>query len=174
MSAISPSLVTFDLHSPLLPGVLAAYVRIWGHKGYEPQVRLHATYPGFKGIAAVSATGEVAGYIYGTTTLPGQWWPDRIAPVIGHERAQQRLYGSFCVTELGIIPLHRRQGLATQLMRAILADLPHTHVTLSTECANLAARSLYERLGFDYLVERMRFTEGGEDYAVLDRPLPLA
>jgi ribosomal protein S18 acetylase RimI-like enzyme len=170
----SPSLAAFDLHSPLLPGVLAAYARIWGHKGYQPQVRLHGTYPGFKGIAALSPTGEVAGYVYGTTTLPGQWWPDRIAPVIGHERAQQRLYGSFCVAELGVVPEHRRQGLAARLMRAILANLPHSQVTLSTECANLAARNLYERLGFDYLVERMRFTEGGEAYAVLDRPLPLA
>lgn len=167
-------LVTFDQHSPLLPAVLDVYEQVWGHRGFQPQVSRHATYPDFKGLAALTASGKVVGYVYGTSTLPGQWWPDRIAPVIGREPAERRLYGSFCVTELGVLPEHRRHGLATRLMRALLADVPHRRVTLSTECDNLPARALYEGLGFGYLVECMRFTQGGEDYAVLDRSLPLA
>jgi ribosomal protein S18 acetylase RimI-like enzyme len=165
--------VAFDIKSPLLPGVLATYERVWGDRGFQPQIRRHATYPGFRGIAALTPSSEIAGYVYGTSTLPGQWWSDTIAPVIGREQAQRRLYGSFCVTELGVRAEHRRRGLATHLMRTVLADLPHPRVTLSTECANRPARTLYERLGFGYLVERMRFTEGGEDYAVLDCALPL-
>ena len=173
MSATSYTLAPFDLGSPLLPGVLDVYKRVWGDRGFQPQVRRHAAYPGFKGIAALASSGEIAGYIYGTSTLPGQWWPDRIAAVIGRELADRRLYGSFNVTELGVRAEHRRRGLGTLLMRAVLADLPYPHVTLSTECANHPARTLYEGLGFGYLVEHMYFAEGGEEYAVLERPLPL-
>jgi ribosomal protein S18 acetylase RimI-like enzyme len=173
VSAASYTLAPFDLGSPLLPGVLEVYQRVWGDRGFQPQVRRHATYPAFKGIAALAPSGEIAGYVYGTSTLPGQWWPDRIAVVIGYELAERRLYGSFNVTELGVRAEHRRRGLATCLMRAVLANLPHQHVTLSTECANRPARTLYEGLGFGYLIERMRFAEGGDEYAVLDRPLPL-
>ena len=173
MSAMSYTLTPFDLGSPLLPGVLDVYQRVWGNRGFQPQVRRHAAYPGFKGIAALAPSGEIAGYIYGTSTLPGQWWPDRIAAVIGRELAERLLYGSFNVTELGVRAEHRRLGLGIRLMRAVLAGLPHHHVTLSTECSNHPARTLYEGLGFDYLVERMYFAEGGEEYAVLDRPLPL-
>ncbi len=173
MSSTSYRLALFDLGSPLLPGVLDVYQRVWGDRGFQPQVRRHATYPGFKGIAALAPSGEIAGYIYGTSTLPGQWWPDRIAAVIGRELAERRLYGSFNVTELGVRAEHRRRGLATRLMRSLLAGLPHQHVTLSTEYANHPARTLYEGLGFGYLVERMYFAEGAEEYAVLDRPLPL-
>ena len=173
MSATSYRLAAFDLGSPLLPGVLDVYQRVWGNRGFQPQVSRHATYPGFKGIAVLAPSGKIAGYIYGTSTLPGQWWPDRIAAVIGRELADRRLYSSFNVTELGVLMDHRRRGLATRLMRAVLADLPHQQVTLSTECVNYPARALYESLGFGYLVERMSFAEGGEEYAILDRPLPL-
>jgi ribosomal protein S18 acetylase RimI-like enzyme len=170
---MSYTLAAFGLGSPLLPGVLEVYERVWGQRGFQPQVRRHATYPGFKGVAVLAPSGDIAGYIYGTSTLLGQWWPDRIATVIGRELAERRLYGSFNVTELGVRAEYRRRGLGTYLMRAVLAGLPNQHVTLSTECDNNPARTFYEGLGFDYLVERMRFAESGEEYAVLDRPLPL-
>ena len=175
MTPMAPAhLVPFDRHSPHLDAISALCERVWGGAGATAQVARHATYPGFKGIVALTPGGEVAGYVYGATALAGQWWTEQIAPLLGAERTARVLIGSFAVTELAVAPEHRRHGLARQLMQVVLADLPQPQATLSTECDNTAARALYEQLGFTYLIERMSFTAAGVPYVVMHRWLPLS
>lgn len=164
-------LVPFDLHSPQLNAIAVLYDRVWG--GGSALVRRHATYPGFKGLAALAPSGELAGFAYGSTVLPGQWWTERITPLLGPERATRYFIGSFAVGELVVAPEHRRCGLAVRLMRAVLAGLPHPQATLSTQGDNIPARTLYERLGFTYLIGPTPSTGGRTPYVVMHRPLPL-
>jgi|SRR5579871_673969 ribosomal protein S18 acetylase RimI-like enzyme len=161
-----------DAHSPYFAGAVLLYDRIWGEgRGHEPMMR-HATYPGFKGIVALTPDARVAGFIYGTTNLPGQWWYEQVAPVLGPEDTARYLNGTFYVTELGVDPAFRRHGLGARLLSAVLADLPHSGATLSTQCDNLPARSLYEREGWRYLIEAMRFSADGPEFVIMYRPLP--
>lgn len=51
------------------------------------------------------------------------------------------------ITWLFVHPSHRRKGVATALVRELLARLDGT-ITLNVATSNAAARSLYERLGF--------------------------
>lgn len=51
------------------------------------------------------------------------------------------------ITWLFVHPEHRRKGVADALVRALLARLEGT-ITLNVATTNVAARSLYERLGF--------------------------
>ena len=64
-------LVSFDASSPHIEAVIALSRRVWEYD--QPQIRHYATYPGFKGIAALSPSGTLIGYVYGTTALAGQW-----------------------------------------------------------------------------------------------------
>ncbi|HEU5439784.1 MAG TPA: GNAT family N-acetyltransferase [Ktedonobacterales bacterium] len=108
-----------------------------------------------------------------TTDLRGTWWHEHFASVLGLEATARYLTGSFAGTELADAPERRPHGLATRLMRELLAGLPHARATLFTERHNAAARALYERLGFTYLVESMVFTPGDVPYVIMGRPLPL-
>ena len=55
------------------------------------------------------------------------------------------------VTWLFVHPDHRRKGVATALVRSLIGGLRGT-ITLNVATENLAARQLYERMGF--VVER--------------------
>ena len=167
---LSYRVLPLDPDSPDLAAAIALYRAVWGD---ELPLRRQAGYPGFRGMKAVAPGGDLVGFAFGTTALPDQWWPSRVAPVIGAERAERELYGSFVIYELVVSSDWRRHGIATRLMHALLAGLPQPRVTLSTECDNMPARALYARLGFQPLVERMRFRPDAEEYTVLGRALPL-
>jgi ribosomal protein S18 acetylase RimI-like enzyme len=179
------TLLPFNLDSPNFEKIIALYDAIWGPNGERPssrptQLRRHAISPGFKGVVAVAADGSVAvaadgsvaGYAYGMTDLPGQWWHEHIAPLLRPEKTARYLSGSFAVTELAVRPDMRRHGLGARLLNELLAHLPHVQATLSTEYDNAPARALYERLGWGYLIDRMRFAPDGPDYVIMHRPLP--
>lgn len=170
------SIQPLDLASPALDGVIALYNTVWGKSGAgaasaDAQIRRHAGYPGFKAVVALTPGGEAAGFAYGYTDTPGQWWHERVAEHLGPERTARELTESFCVTELAVRPSHRRRGLGRRLLAALLADLPHPAATLSTQRDNLPARALYEAAGWDYLIERMRFVPGDQEWVVMRRRL---
>jgi ribosomal protein S18 acetylase RimI-like enzyme len=171
------TLQPFTPDSPLFPGVTRAFKLTWPTRflslndAADP-IRRHATYGGFKGVAAVTSQREVVGFTYGYTDSPGQWWHEYIARVIGVAEADRQLTGSFCLTELAVLPQWRRQGLGRRLIHAILADLPHNHAVLSTQCDNATAIALYQSLGWFMIVERMLFNVAGPEYTILAYELP--
>lgn len=75
------------------------------------------------------------------------------------------------VNSLAVAPARRRQGLASLLMRGVLADARRAGAvaaTLEVRRSNEAARALYERLGF--AVEAIRpdyYTNPREDALIL-------
>lgn len=87
MAPLPYAFAPFDVHPPNLDAVIALCRTIWGSAtGAEPPIRRHANYPGFKGVVALAPDGQIAGFAYGTTVLPGMWWSERIAPRITHGR----------------------------------------------------------------------------------------
>jgi ribosomal protein S18 acetylase RimI-like enzyme len=163
----------FDEESPLLDGVVAVYKRVWGGDSKEYALYRHATYPGFKGVAAVARDGAVLGAVYGYTDAPGQWWHEHIAAVLGSAETARRLTGSFAVTELAVLPEWRRNGFGRLLLREVLRDLPNNGATLSTQIENRLARALYESEGWRYLIPRMTFGADPTEYVIMRRELPL-
>ncbi|MFD0722073.1 GNAT family N-acetyltransferase [Streptomyces globosus] len=76
---------------------------------------------------AVRADGEIGGFV--------AW--------------EREADGSVCVDRLCVAPARFRLGIASLLLRHLLAELPpRVPVTVATGAANAPAVSLYERLGF--------------------------
>jgi ribosomal protein S18 acetylase RimI-like enzyme len=163
----------FDVESPLLEGAVAVYKRVWGGDSKEYALYRHATYPGFKGMAAVARDGAVLGAVYGYTDAPGQWWHEHIAAVLGPAETARWLTGSFAVTELAVLPEWRRAGIARLLLRGVLRGLSTNGATLSTQVENHPARALYESEGWRYLIPRMTFGADPTEYVIMRRDLPL-
>lgn len=75
------------------------------------------------------------------------------------------------INSLAVAPAYRRQGLASVLMRGVIAEARRegaTGATLEVRRSNDAARALYERLGF--AVEAIRpdyYTNPREDALIL-------
>jgi ribosomal-protein-alanine N-acetyltransferase len=76
------------------------------------------------------------------------------------------------VMNVSVDPDHRRQGLATALLGALLEriDGPATQVTLEVRPTNPGAIALYERFGFRSAGRRPRYyQDNGEDALVMWR-----
>ncbi len=71
-----------------------------------------------------------------------------------------------------VAPLARRRGTATQLLNALLAEARETaseSIFLEVRESNLAARNLYERLGFEVAGQRKAYYSVPEEEAILYR-----
>jgi ribosomal protein S18 acetylase RimI-like enzyme len=71
--------------------------------------------------------------------------------LVGFALAKHREGSRAHLTDIYVRPEARRQGVATELMRAVaeaLGDAGVTHVTLSVEKENERARAVYDRWGF--------------------------
>jgi ribosomal protein S18 acetylase RimI-like enzyme len=166
------ALAPFDADSRCFGDVARMYNEVWGGDNKEYALLRHVEYPGFKGVVALTERGEVAGAVYGYTDLPGQWWHNHVAAMLGREATDRWLTGSFSVTELAIVAAYRRQGLGRLLLRTVLTGLAQTTATLSTQLDNAPARALYASEGWRPLVEHMRFDPVGAEYVILRRDLP--
>lgn len=84
---------------------------------------------------------------------------DRISGYIGLQRVLDELH----VTTVVVRPEERRRGHARTLVRAALTAHPKTrHVHLEVRPGNIAARKLYESMGFRVTGRRPRYY-GDED-----------
>jgi ribosomal protein S18 acetylase RimI-like enzyme len=78
-----------------------------------------------------------------------------------------RVAGEVHVLGLGVAPERRCRGIATALVRAVMADGEPVH--LEVRASNVAALRLYRRLGFDEVGVRPRYYRDGEDALLLSR-----
>ncbi len=70
--------------------------------------------------------------------------------------------GAVHVAELAVAPARRREGRASELLRALCGMLPPgARVTLAVEASNRAARGCYESLGFEAVARREEYFESG-------------
>ena len=83
------------------------------------------------------------------------------------------IFDELHINTLAVSPQHRRQGLATFLLRAVMADAARDgarRATLEVRESNTAALELYRRLGFGVAARRRSYyTNPVEDALILWR-----
>jgi ribosomal protein S18 acetylase RimI-like enzyme len=131
----------------------------------------HATIKNFSGLMAVTYQGRVAGFCYGHTCYPGQWWHDQVHRWLGDERTEREVSGSFNFTELAVDPQFQRRGIGRALEEGLIGNCGHEWATLSTPCGNAPAIELYLQTGWGMLLPKMFFADVKEPFAVMGRYL---
>jgi ribosomal protein S18 acetylase RimI-like enzyme len=171
-----------------LDAILAVYAAAMGIPaqqlpGRRMMMERHASYPAFRGLAAVTNAdgpaehGTIIGIGYGFRGEAGQWWHDMVTSAItaagGRGTASAWMDDSFEVGELHVHPDHQGRGIGRRLLLSLASGRPERTAVLSTLDAESRARRLYRSAGFTDLLTGFRFPGGDEPYAVMGAPLPL-
>jgi ribosomal protein S18 acetylase RimI-like enzyme len=106
---------------------------------------------------------DVVGLALGTGISAGDWWRDRIIPQLAADTADE-WFGdeTFAVVELATSSAHRRNGVASALVAALLEALPYPTAVLSAYCDAESARRFYRANGWQELAQRVRLGESRE------------
>lgn len=128
----------------------------------------YARLPDYLGLAALRY-GMLVGFGFGTRSLPGNWWHDRVVAHVGVDHpALQDAWG---LVDLAVAAEHRGRGIGSALMETLLAAQPCPRALLSTEIENIGAQRLYTRHGWRVLHPGFAFNPGDKVYLVMRREL---
>jgi ribosomal protein S18 acetylase RimI-like enzyme len=120
----------------------------------------------------LAADDAVAGFAYGYTGGPGQWWTDRVSGAMtAGTRADWLDPPHYEVVELHVRPESQRAGVGTRLLAELLAGLPHERALLSTQVDNAKARPFYEKHGWEVVIPDLSFGPGYAPFCVYGKRL---
>jgi ribosomal protein S18 acetylase RimI-like enzyme len=159
-------------------------VAVYGEAmGYRPEllearrgyIATHVRRPGFRAVATLTVRGRVAGFGYGYTSAPGQWWHDQVRSALTLDD-RHWLTDCFEVVELHVRPQAQGRGVGARQLRALLDAAGEGTALLSTpEADERTSRAwrLYRRFGFVDVLREFHFPGDDRAFAVLGRYLPV-
>ncbi|WP_160140884.1 GNAT family N-acetyltransferase [Bacillus sp. SLBN-3] len=158
-----------DIRSPYFPRMVRLYSRLFkvDRIPMEIQFRKHAKYPGHEGYLAV-VNRDVIGYIYGYTSLTGQYYHDLLARHLLPETEWIR--DAMELVELGVAPEHRGKGIAGKLMDTLLEGRKEKKALLTVRKENTVAIRFYERTGW-VVVKEGFYPHVPEEYFIMGKKL---
>ncbi|GAB1645982.1 GNAT family N-acetyltransferase [Krasilnikovia sp. MM14-A1259] len=165
-----------------LDDVVSVYGEAMGYRAELLQTRrgyigAHARRPGFRAVATLTTEGRLAGFGYGYTSGPGQWWHDQVRSALTEPDRHRWLTSCFEVVELHVRPSAQGHGVGARQLRALLAMAAGATVLLSTpEADEQTSRAwrLYRRFGFVDVLRDFYFPGDERAFAILGRDLPPA
>ncbi|WP_157967351.1 MULTISPECIES: GNAT family N-acetyltransferase [Paraliobacillus] len=111
-------------------------------------IKKHTSYEGFKGFKAVDDKGNIVGFTYGYTSLPEQFYRQKIAEQLSKKEINIWLNYCFEFVEIAVSPSYKRSGIGSKLHDAILERNKHKTSVLTTGIDNSPAINLYGRKGW--------------------------
>ncbi len=125
-------------------------------------------------VAREAALGTVVGFVYGFTSLPGQWWHDQVAQRMNAAQRERWLGSAFELTELAVAPSYQGFGIGGQLHDRVLAGRPQRTAVLSTMQTETNALALYRKRGWQLLLSDFLFSGAVRMYIILGRELAIS
>jgi len=156
----------------IIDKVAGLYNTIWNSKDTSIKERIlkHSTYKGYKGTILLTDE-EIVGFAYGYTSLPGQFYHEKLAKEFNSEEYDKWLTNCFEFVELAVHPDYRKQGFGRMLVNKLLQDVENKTVVLTTQVINSPARSLYESLNWITLKESFFPSYENDPYIIMGKEL---
>lgn len=132
----------------------------------------HTRLAGFRAVAALDGD-RLAGFCYGYTSRPGQWWHEQVRVAIGPRLAMRWLAGGFELCELHVHPDWQGQGIGRELLLTVAGLVQEPRMLLSTPEGPTRAWRLYQGIGFVPLARNYRFPGDVRPFGILGAELPL-
>lgn len=163
-------LIAYNFRSSLLHDAVNVYCEVWQRDKQDSTIffRKYARMPDFIGYVA-SVGGAVVGTAFGTVSLAGQWWHDRVAKEVG--RNHSALQEAWVLTELAVLEAYRKHKIGHQLHKLVLSEQPYPNALLSTQVDNYVARKFYENRKWTYLHKGFPFQKGRPHYCIMHRDM---
>jgi ribosomal protein S18 acetylase RimI-like enzyme len=128
----------------------------------------HLERRGFRCVVALEGSTErLAGFSYGYSSAPGQWWHDLVEGKLDPGTADRWLSDTFELAELAVAPQAQGQGLGSRLHDILLAGLTHRTAVLSTIQSETVALKLYRKRGWTVLLEDFFFPGTSKPYIIM-------
>lgn len=119
---------------------------------FAERFHAHSSRPGYTLVTAC-VDGALAGYAYGVPLPPHTgWWTGQIEP-LPPEVTRETGERTFALNEIMVRSAWRGLGMARQLHDSLLDPRTEERATLLVEGHNAAARSAYERWGWERLTQ---------------------
>jgi len=128
--------------------------------------RTHMRRPGYVGLLA-RAEHRIVGVAFGSFSLPGQWWHERVATHVGREHPA--LHEAWVLTQLNVLRAYRNQKIGELLHNAVIEQQTRKRLLLSTQVANKGAQRFYKRHDWHILHDGFCFSQGDEPYKILNK-----
>jgi GNAT superfamily N-acetyltransferase len=151
-------IIPFYKNDPDLNEIGELYCKIFldnfSHKDKENtliNINKQAGYEGFKGLKAIDGDGNITGFTYGYTSMPEQFYHQKIADQLSINEINTWLDNCFEFVELAVDPDNRRLGVASKLHDLLLENLYHKTSILTTDVGNDPAINLYRKKGWQVI-----------------------
>lgn len=133
-------------------------------------IEKHASYTGFKGFKA-KRRDELAGFAYGYTNLPGQFYRERIAEQLTEKEKSVWLSDCFEFVELAVNPLYKRMGLGNRLHDDLMNSIGHKTAVLTTGMGNSQAITLYRNKGWQVIKRDAAVITSGNPQLIMGKKI---
>lgn len=133
----------------------------------------HLTNTGARALGATTATGRLAGFVYGMPNNRVYWWSTVVQPYLRAVGEDRWLDDTFVITELHVHPAFQQRGIGRELITRITDDAAEPRSLLSAIDVESPARHLYRQLGYRDLARRVVFPGAPSPYVVMGAELPL-
>ncbi|MGJ3239619.1 MAG: N-acetyltransferase family protein [Anaerolineae bacterium] len=130
--------------------------------------RSHMRRPGYAGLLA-KVDDKIVGLAFGSTSMPGQWWHERVASQVGHEHPA--LQDAWVLTQLNVLRAYRNRKIGATLHDALIAKQRHMRLLLSTQVSNRGAQRFYQQHGWQCLHAGFKFSASDEPYQIWHKTL---
>ncbi|WP_261133944.1 GNAT family N-acetyltransferase [Bacillus sp. Marseille-Q3570] len=156
-----------------LDQVVDIFCRVHGGDFDDTKERFerHATYGGYQGLVAVDENDKVHGFVYGYTSLPGQFYNGKLRAKLTDGQIKEWLTDCFEFVELAVDPDHHRKGIGKQLHDAILESVPHQTSVLTTGVNMEAAKCLYLNNGWEIIQKNVDVLGVGNQQLIMGKKL---
>ena len=146
------------------------YADVWSYDSCDAGylLRQYPQMPCFYGCLA-QLDGRTVGMGFGTDSVRGVWWHDRVSDEIGE--GHPALQNAWVLTELAVLESFRNAGIGATILDYLTTHQPRKNMLLSTHADNAAAIRFYERQGWYVLHPGFPFHRRGKHFAIMARSL---